>query len=169
MPSGHYLTNMKNFRLKLLSAFTVCALLMNACKPPESVPADPYFIFGHFYGECIGETCVEIFKVYGDKLWEDTDDRYPSDAYMQGTFTEIDQTHYNDALQLWADLPDDLRDETSTVLGYPDDLDQGGLFIQYLESNGDRAYFLIDQDTDDVPTYLHSWMGEVNALIAQLQ
>ena len=35
-----------------------------------------FLIFGHFYGECFGEGCVETFKLTDKFLFEDTVDDY---------------------------------------------------------------------------------------------
>ena len=47
-------------------------------------------MFGHFYGLCGGEQCIEIFKIEGGVLFEDTNDTYPSsDDFYQADFTTL--------------------------------------------------------------------------------
>lgn len=42
-----------------------------------------YLIFGHFYGECLGEGCVEIFRLEANGRWKTP----PTHIRMQTDFT----------------------------------------------------------------------------------
>jgi hypothetical protein len=61
-------------------------------------------------------------------------------------------------------FPNQLLDETETIIGCPDCADGGGLFIQYLD-NEDIMAWRIDQNKNNVPTYLHDFMDKVNEKI----
>jgi hypothetical protein len=62
--------------------------LISCKKDNAAIPPSDYLIFGHFYGECSGERCIEIFKLEKDKLFEDKADQYPNyDAFYEGFCT----------------------------------------------------------------------------------
>ncbi len=66
-------------KIILISGLIVTTL--NACNKKcssnQTTANLEYLIFGHFYGECIGEKCVEIYKLNKTQLLEDTQDVYP--------------------------------------------------------------------------------------------
>jgi len=54
-------------------------------RAPDDVLSEiDYLIFGHYYGKCIGEECIEIFKLTKTKLYEDINDNYPSISPYHG-------------------------------------------------------------------------------------
>lgn len=46
----------------------------------------------------------------------------------------------------------------------PDCADQGGLYVEYRQGNAYGKWH-IDQDKEEVPTYLHEFMDKVNETI----
>ena len=41
-------------------------LILAACQQDDTIESESdldYIIFGHFYGKCIGERCVEMYKL----------------------------------------------------------------------------------------------------------
>tara|TARA_R110002050_G_scaffold350_4_gene2313 strand:- start:29063 stop:29527 length:465 start_codon:yes stop_codon:yes gene_type:complete len=120
-----------------------------------------YLIFGHFYGECGGEACVETFKLTDQKLFEDTVDDY-SGQHME--FVELEDAKFEQVKDLVNFFPNRLLHDTETVFGCPDCADGGGLFIQY-SNNGNVKSWRIDQDKNNVPSYLHEFMNKVNVKI----
>ena len=66
-------------KIKFYVPVLAFALLLGACNSSDD-DANPqdldYLIFGHFYGECFGENCIEIFKLEADALYEDDNDVY---------------------------------------------------------------------------------------------
>ena len=120
-----------------------------------------FLVFGHFYGECAGEWCVETFKLTDAKLFEDTIDDYSGQSF---DFVELDNALYEEVKDLEDFFPSELLDSNESVFGCPDCADGGGLFIQYSE-NGNVKSWRIDQAKNNVPDYLHSFMDEVNAKI----
>ena len=58
---------------------------------------DDFLIFGHFYGFCIGESCIETFKLTDNKLFEDTIDDYLGENL---DFTELDNTTFEEVKDL---------------------------------------------------------------------
>lgn len=125
--------------------------------------------FGHFYSECEGEYCVEIFKLENGKLFEDTTDVYPSrtTSYI-GEYVQLSEQKYFDTKDLFNDFPQELLDEKSIVIGKPDISDLGGIYIEY-NCNGKSQFWLIDQVDQNVPTKYHVFIDKINEKIWHLQ
>ena len=123
---------------------------------------DDYLIFGHFYGFCVGESCVEIFKLTDLKLYEDTEDNYTLEAF---NFVEKENEKFNLVKDLTDYFPTALLTEKESVFGCPDCSDGGGVFIEY-SKNGIKKSWRIDQFEENVPEYLHDFMDKVNEKIS---
>ena len=120
-----------------------------------------FLIFGHFYGECFGEGCVETFKLTNEKLFEDTIDDYSGQNLE---FIALENDKFEQIKNLVDFIPNQLLNQNETVFGCPDCADGGGLFIQYSE-NGTVKNWRIDQTKRNVPTYLHNFIDQVNEKI----
>ena len=120
-----------------------------------------YLIFGHFYGFCIGESCVEIFKLTDEKLYEDTTDNYSGEDL---NFIQLGNDKFEQVKDLADIFPNQLLTDNTSTFGCPDCADGGGLFIQYSE-NGNIKSWRIDQVEGNVPAYLHDFMDAVNEKI----
>ena len=145
--------------------------MLISCKKEDNIELSKsdYIIFGHFYGECFGEQCVEIFRLEQDKLFEDTKDKYPSrNSFYEGNYFLLSQQKFNDTKDLNDSFPADLLNETNTVIGQPDAGDWGGLYIEY-NFNGIRKFWLLDQMTTNVPTKYHNFIDKVNEKISLLK
>jgi len=113
---------MKNLKLFLSTVFVL--LLFNSCEnedelfivnpiPDISERASGDLIirgatltFGRYYGKCLGNSCIEIFKLNDDKLWEDVIDGYPSsDSFYEGRFTEFNGSEKIKTELLFNELP----------------------------------------------------------------
>ena len=126
---------------------------------------DSYLVFGRFYGECLGEQCVEIFKLEHERLFEDTNDIYPgNDNFYTGNFVELGNDKYQLVKDLRDHFPKKLLEEIQVVYGCPDCADQGGLYIEY-KSDTIHKYWILDQSKTNVPEYLHAFMDLVNEKI----
>ncbi|PCJ94814.1 MAG: hypothetical protein COA50_10515 [Flavobacteriaceae bacterium] len=121
-----------------------------------------FLIFGHFYGECIGEVCVETFKLTDQKIFEDTLDDYSGKKL---NFVELESGKFKQVEDLISFFPKQLLNDTKTTFGCPDCTDGGGLFIQYSESGNVKSW-RIDQSKDNIPSYLHSFIDKVNEKIS---
>ena len=120
-----------------------------------------FLIFGHFYGMCAGEGCVETYKLTDVKLYEDIVDDY----YGQNLdFVELDNNLFELVNDLADFFPVQLLNESDAVFGCPDCADGGGLFIQFSD-NGVLKSWRIDQVQNNVPNYLHDFIDQVNARI----
>ncbi|MVM36282.1 hypothetical protein GO755_40115 [Spirosoma sp. HMF4905] len=150
---------------------SVLLYLLSACQndlPIELADSD-YLIFGHFYGECGGEACIEIFKLEQSRLLEDKNDQYPSaSGFYKGDYVALTQTQFASVCDLIDSFPEALRKETKRVIGQPDAGDWGGLYIE-LTYKGSRQFWLIDQAKRNVPTEYHSFIDKVNEKIKLLQ
>ena len=121
-----------------------------------------YLIFGHFYGKCVGESCVEVFKLTSDKLYEDANDNYANEPFK---FEILDDGKFETVKDLVDFLPEKLLTEKESTLGCPDCADGGGLYIEY-SKNGEVKSWRIDQMKMNVPAYLHVFMDKVNEKIS---
>ena len=158
--------------MKGISYFLAIACMgLLACEPSgiEPVGDYQYFIFGHFYGECMGEGCVEIFRIKDGKLYEDTRDRYPDfgSAY-HANWEKRDQSDYELVKNLPPQLPKGLRDIRDKVVGQPDAGDWGGLYIEMKDSSG-RKYWFVDKNTTNLPGELHAFVNAVGQAVMDLQ
>lgn len=102
--------------LPLLSAL----LLLSSCSK-EKINDAEYLVFGHFYGHCVSESCIEIFRLDDDRLLEDQKDLYPGYAtFFEGDFHELSSSKFELAADLIDYFPLELLNETDTVIGQPD-------------------------------------------------
>lgn len=121
-----------------------------------------FLVFGHFFGECFGEGCIETFKLTDDSLFEDTIDDYNG---QNMEFIALENETFEQVKDLATFFPNQLLNQNETVFGCPDCADGGGLFIQYSE-NGTVTSWRIDLNKASVPNYLHDFMDKVNEKIA---
>lgn len=145
--------------------FLVCslAILASCDKNDDSfeINQQNFLIFGHYYGECIGEGCVETFKLTETALFEDIIDDYSGENLE---FIELKTEKFELVKDLEDFFPNELLNQNETVFGCPDCADGGGLFIQYSE-NGTTRSWRIDQSKNNVPEYLHNFIDKVNEKI----
>jgi hypothetical protein len=161
---------MKN--VKLILHFCFVLMLAFSCKKEVNKNdrlENNNIVFGHFYGECFGEQCVEIFKIDGKHIFEDKKDIYPDRKHFyEGNFGEIYPAGAEDVKELRVKFPDQLLNEKDTVIGQPDAGDWGGLYIE-IEDNGKHRFWIIDKMKSNIPSYLHSFIDDVNSAIEKLQ
>lgn len=142
------------------------ALLISFCSKEDksSMQDIDYLVFGHFYGHCLGEDCVKMFKLTKDQLFEDTTDSYLATDF---DFIPLGKDKFELVKDLVQALPDQLLKEDKDTFGCPDCADQGGLYIE-ISNNGTTKSWRIDQNKSAVPVYLHDLMDQVNATIDKL-
>lgn len=162
--------------LGILLVLGSCRLEDDGAFEPLSDPAPPAFesfTFGHFYGFCGGEACVEIFRLTTDSLFEDTLDNYPSiNPPSPSVFEFVPLTEAK--RKLTAGLPDLLPSSllmgTDSTYGCPDCADQGGLYVEYQkEAQGPVRTWILDQSPQNLPSDLIPFRDTLNAVINQLQ
>lgn len=120
------------------------------CEPTEE---QDYIIFGDFYGFCLGDNCIDYYKIQNGILYKDLEDKYPN-ANMTYQF----QVHplpleANSVMDIGAEIDSDIYGEDPTI-GSPDAMDQGGYYIEIL-SDGQKHQWRIDKIRQSVPDYLH--------------
>lgn len=147
------------------------ALLLTSCTEEspsqelESNVEDEYLIFGQYYGFCVGEGCIEIFKITKSDLYEDTNDFYPSSIKnYDGDFVRLDESQFNKLKNLSFEIPSQLYDETETVIGLPDAADGGGIYLELADGN----FWLIDMNEYYLPEYLHPLRHEIRTAISRI-
>jgi hypothetical protein len=128
-----------------------------------------YLLFGHFYGECFGEYCIEIFKIEDGVLYEDKKDTYPSGstAYI-GDFVKLDQQLYEKVSDIVKAIPEELLNTDSGSIGCPDCADGGGIYIE-VRQDGESQYWMIDQELSKIPGHLHPLVKKAQEKVALLQ
>ncbi|HZV70958.1 MAG TPA: hypothetical protein VFG10_15485 [Saprospiraceae bacterium] len=126
-----------------------------------------YIVFGHFYGECGGEGCVEIFKVDGNSLFEDTLDMYPgsSDFYPGQFATKWSAEKFDLVKDLKSFFPESLMDETEIVQGQPDAGDWGGIYFE-IQRGTTHRFWLLDQLETNMPSEYNEFVDRINEKIA---
>lgn len=157
---------MKN--VKWLFASILFLVLFSACKNEDDTDLlnDDYLIFGHFYGLCEGEQCIEIFKLDENSLSEDSNDSYPqSDDFYDGNFTVLSEEKFQEVTGLEDLFPEALWDETDKVIGQPEVTDGGGLYIEY-NKDGVRDFWIIDLVTENIP---EAYKPFVDAAVEKIQ
>jgi len=138
---------------------------MSSCDK-QAQAEDPEFetdfiVFGHFFGECGGENCVEIFKLNEETLKEDTKDMYPSYTEFNELQFSIDLTSKrSEVASLLDNFPMQLLDESETVFGSPDAGDWGGIYLEYKTDN-EHKFWLIDYVDNELSDYLIDYKNEI--------
>jgi len=153
-------------KINILLSIVFGVLIVSCSKDVSTEPSESdYLIFGHYYGLCQGETCIEIFKLESNKLLEDINDNYPGGRdFYNGNYIALGNTKFDLVRNLMDYFPDNLLNENDTFIGCPDCVDQGGLYIEY-NFNGIRKFWRIDQSKRNVQNYLHDFMDKVNEKI----
>jgi len=120
-----------------------------------------YLVFGHFYGMCVGDGCVSTYKLTDDALFKDLNHNYSGTDF---DFETMSPASFESVKDLMEHIPSALLNENEAIIGCPDCADQGGLLIQY-SKNGRLKSWRMDQNKNNVPNYLHSFIDKVNAKI----
>ena len=131
-----------------------------------------YMVFGHFYGECGGEGCVEIFKIENGRLYEDSSDVYPNfiTAY-EGQYYALPDAKYQLVKDLVEYFPNELYDETEHVIGMPDAGDWGGIYVEIKHENApaQSGFWLLDQMESNMPEVYNVFVDRINEKIHLIQ
>lgn len=147
------------------------SLFFSGCgNSPTGSSQDSYLVFGWFYSECMGEACVEVFKIENEKVYEDTLDNYPTgnNLPLRTGYRLLSGKAYEKVKQLPALIPDKLFLENAVVIGQPDAGDWGGFYVETNQS-GTTRYWLIDKKQSNLPEYLHALADSLDQAINALQ
>lgn len=148
----------------------ICLLLILASCEYENLEKQvsdfDYILFGHFYGFCVGEQCIEIYKLTNTALYEDTNDKYPGQTKpYEGSFQQLDPALFEKVKNLKAKVPQELLATDSGVIGQPDAGDWGGLYFE-ISIKGKKQYWLIDKMKTSLPEYLKPFADDMEGAIA---
>lgn len=156
---------------KLLFLLLVVAFFFQSCQKDDDTPigAIEYIVFGHFFGECFGEECIEIFKIENDILYEDRKDNYPSfiNPYV-GEYDPLDDSLFQKVKDLELLFPEELLNETDIVIGSPDAGDWGGYYFEVVQDNV-QYHFRIDKEKSNLPDYLKDFADILEDYILKAQ
>jgi hypothetical protein len=157
---------MKSFlQLTILFFSTIC--LTSCCKDEiDSIGQNDFLIFGHFYGECAGEGCIETYKLESNRLLEATVDQYaPAGDYNFDAFEVLPQQKFEAVRDLFDFFPDELLEDNRTVIGQPDAGDWGGVYVE-LKSGGVHRYWILDNWEANMPAVYNDFVDKVHERIA---
>jgi hypothetical protein len=150
--------------MKRILFFFLAVLVFSSCNKSEKTD---YLIFGKFYGFCVGDDCIKMYKVTSKNLYKETSPEYPSNEEYNGKFN----TKINDKLSVAKPLlnmiPEKLKEEEAFI-GCPDCADQGGIYVEY-KADGETYFFRIDNFRDNVPEYLHDFLDEIDSVVEDLK
>lgn len=148
-----------------LSISVAVLMILSSCSKLESLPSGgDYLVFGHFFGECGGEQCIETFKLTDRQLFEDINDNYRGTEF---DWIELDEDKFLIVEDLFDEFPADLIDESDQTFGCPDCGDWGGNYVEY-SANGKVGRWYLDMVQDDIPTYLHDFADLLNEKIQEI-
>ena len=144
--------------LFLISALSL--LILASCNKDEDSKsaAGSELIFGHFYGECFGETCVETYKLNDVALFEDIEDGYAGSGPFDFEQLSVEQFQIADGLK--DELPGELLLAEDQTFGCPDCGDWGGVFIQWTDA-GTTQTWLADMENSSNPDYLQDFVDNI--------
>lgn len=148
------------------SLFFILILLIISCDKQNEQPNDfEYILFGHFYGFCMGEQCIEIYKLTDSELFEDQKDQYPSrEVFYEGDYQKLDHEKFELVKSLKDNIPFELTQKTNHVIGAPDASDGGGVYFAIVNDR-ETKFWLIDQFDQNIPEYLRSFKDQINQRI----
>jgi hypothetical protein len=149
--------------MKAFKLLFVCIIAWNlsGCSKDESIHQKEldYIVFGSFYGECVGENCVAIFKIQGSSLFVDTRKQYPNGmSRYEGTFEILPKELYDLVADLTEEIPNELLEMEPGTIGCPDCADGGGKYIE-INIDGEIKAWSIDNGLNRIPESLHEFMN----------
>jgi len=150
---------------KILGTAAIITVLLTACNTQNPQQAD-YIMFGDFYGMCGGPSCVDYYKIEGGTLYKDELNEYPGNN-PNHQFIAYTNAYNTQILHLGSLVPTGLYSE-STTIGMPDAYDQGGFYIE-IHKDGNTQHWLIDRDSANVPTYLHTICDTMSSYLTALE
>lgn len=146
--------------------FLTVLMALSSCAKEDSTPSIDTLIFGHFYGKCVGEQCIETYKIEDSRIYEDILDPYAGGDHKNFAFQQMPDNLLLQIPDLIALFPQQLY-KSDLTLGMPDAGDWGGIYIQ-VRSQGVSHWWLIDKQEDSLPSWIIPFKQEVEKAIAKL-
>ncbi len=146
--------------------FLTVLMAMSSCAKEDLSASIDTIIFGHFYGKCVGEECIETYKLEQNKLFEDLLDRYAGGDHQNFAFSQLPDSLYDKMPDLFQSFPFQLIGKDN-IFGMPDAGDWGGIYVQ-IRQKGKTYWWLIDKAEDDLPVWLLPFKHEIEAAIELL-
>ena len=140
----------------------------NQNDPTPVLNGNDYLIFGHYYGFCGGEKCIETYKLTATTLAEDSLDIYPSINNNATNYIQMSNDKFILSQVLFAFFPTNLLLDTNMIFGVPDAYDQGGIHVQY-SVNGVFKEYYFDNDLQNVPVQYHAFLNKIKEKIILLE
>ncbi len=130
--------------------------------------SDNSFVFGKYFGFCVGAQCTNLYKIQDGRVFSDAMERLmdPDDLVFKAE--PLSNEKYQIAKAVLDAFPEELLAETAETIGCPDCADQGGYFIE-LKTNGETRRWYLDNFKDKLPAYLKTYTAQMDETLAQLQ
>lgn len=166
-------------KLKILVVIIASFFFVNSCSDDEGMSSSeqvprvvevkgPTITFGRYYGKCIGNSCIEIFRLIDLTLLEDTLDNYPiSGVFYQGKFTQFKGSAKIKTSDILPSFPLELLDSKVTTYGTPDAGDWGGIYLEYQDGDYHRYWFL-DLHIGNNPKFVREYVTLLNDRITEI-
>ena len=161
------LTIMKYLRYFLLGI----SLLLLSCQDKQVDPIvledSDHLIFGRFVGRCLTPSCNPYYKLTNQQLYKD---RIPyNNSGDNFDFVLQSNSDFQKVKDLTNSLPQQLLSSSETTFGCPNCTDQGGFYVQYFKEGASPKTWYIDPYRDEIPSYLHNFIDEVEESIDLLR
>jgi hypothetical protein len=153
----------------LITCIAIFIFANSACKkkciPIPNAPVNNYISFGHFFGLCVGEGCIENFKIDDNGLWEDVLDKYPNGgSFYVGNYVSKPSNQLAAINALVNNIPAALLADSNVVIGKPDAGDWGGVYFE-INKNGVHKFWLLD----NMPIVYDSFRNNIKEAIKLAQ
>jgi hypothetical protein len=150
--------------------FGLLIFLLDACSKSEInlEGTEDYVIFGHFFGECQGESCVETYLIKDEKLFEDE-----TDPYAGGTidhhwkWNQLTDEKYELAKDIFDIIPSTLLESENQTFGMPDAGDWGGILLE-VKRDGEVGRWLLDLNETTTPEPYYEVSREIFEIIEKI-
>lgn len=135
----------------------IVALLITGCKKDpfnDRQWTSNYVIFGQFFRFCIGEKCIEVYKLTDNGLYEDIQDQYLNKPGLDYKgFAKLNDSLRQKVNGFPSSIPIELYSFPDSTFGMPDAGDWGGYYLEVSRS-GKKSVWYIDKMQSNLPEFL---------------
>ena len=155
-----------------LITLIILAFVLNSCHKDVDVTLSKkdYLMFGRYINNCqSNDTCVEVFKLYENELYEDQNDQYVYGTnFYGGNFIQSTPPQFTIANDIMTFFPTDLIADTNMIFGHPNTSVDGGIYIEY-KVNKVRKMWQFDLTIDSIPSNYREFVSKVAGKITLLK